>query len=311
VLVHTFQHLPGIRDRLERKLWARGFVTWHDLAEFTPSRADVREFRKMLDASDVAMEKGDAAFFGRRLPSREAWRVYREFSRHAVFVDIETTGSSRSSDAVTCIAVADHRGVRTFVRDRNLAEFPEAIRDASMIVTFNGAAFDLPFLATAFPAVRFEEYAHFDVCVGLRRLRVRGGLKRIEQDLGLPRDEGLAGVDGWLAVDLWHRHRGGDPRALPTLERYCAEDVLGLPALAAITANRMLELTPFSSTLEPLPVPKRIESFRPYSRELVREIVDLRSRLELERRALEDDRGSQIDGQDGNEDSQSPLAGDS
>jgi uncharacterized protein YprB with RNaseH-like and TPR domain len=140
-------------------------------------------------------------------------------------------------------------------------------------VTFNGSAFDLPFLRDAFGPEPFERAAHFDVCVALRRLGCRGGLKRLESELGVPRDEGLIGVDGRLAVDFWHRHRMGDARAMPTLERYCAEDVLGLPALAAIAANGLLATTPFAASLPALAVPRRIESALPFSRDLVSECL--------------------------------------
>lgn len=270
---HTFQHLPGIRERSERRLWEQGIVQWSQARGCRASRADGREFDAALETSEEAWSRRDAAWFGRLLPAREGWRLYRDFGEHAAYLDIETTGSSRGLDAITCIAVAARRGVRTFVRDRNLEEFPEAIRDASLLVTFNGSSFDLPFLRAAFGDLPFETLAHFDVCVALRRLGHRGGLKRIEKELDLPRDEGLDGVDGSLAVALWARHRAGDARALPTLERYCAEDVLGLPALAAKAANAHLERTPFSRILAPLPVPGRIESYLPFSRGLVAECL--------------------------------------
>lgn len=285
MLARSFLHLPGIGERTERKLWERGVASWAELRRQPAGRVPAWALEAALDETERAWSARDAGWFGAALPQRQAWRVYREFRDDAAYVDIETTGSSRGSDSVTCIAVADRRGVRTFVRGRNLEAFPTDIRDYAMVVTFNGAAFDLPFLRDAFPGLTFERQAHFDLCPALRKLGHRGGLKRIEKELGVPRDEGLDGVDGWIAVDLWARHLGGDPRALPTLERYCAEDVLGLPALAALAANSSLGATPFAAELEPLPVPRRIEAYLPFSRAIVADA--LAAREALERRAVE------------------------
>jgi uncharacterized protein YprB with RNaseH-like and TPR domain len=257
-------------------MWESGVVDWSGAGPHRPNRIDPQEYEEAIGGSRLAWERADAAWFGRRLPSKERWRIYNDFHAHAAYLDIETTGAARGVDAITCVAVATKGGVRTYVKDRNLERFPESIRDASIVVTFNGGAFDLPFLRDAFGEGAFEAHAHFDVCVALRRLGRRGGLKRIEKELGIPRDEGLDGADGRLAVDLWHRHLAGDPRALPTLERYCAEDVLGLPALAAIANNGLLALTPFAGRLPELPVPRRIESTLPFSRALVAECLAAR-----------------------------------
>jgi hypothetical protein len=287
VLRHTFQQLPGVRERTERKLWQSGILHWSDLGGYAPPRVARAEFDEAIERTRAAWETQDCAWFGANLPAKEAWRLYHNWFEHAAYLDIETTGSSRSADAITCVAVATRRGIRMFTKDRNLDEFPEAIRDAPILVTFNGQTFDLPFLRAAFGEDVFDRHAHFDVCIALRRLGHRGGLKRIEKELCVPRDDGLDGVDGSLAVEFWHRHRLGDPRALPTLERYCAEDVLGLPAIAALATNALLGQTPFVESLPAVPVPRRIESYMSYSRELVAECLLARENATIARdRAL-------------------------
>ncbi|HKE01070.1 MAG TPA: ribonuclease H-like domain-containing protein, partial [Planctomycetota bacterium] len=211
---------------------------------------------------------------------------YREFQDGAAYLDIETAGS-RAGDTVTCVAVADRRGVRLFVRDRNLDDLPDALRDHDVLVTFNGASFDLPVLRHALrgAGAAIDRLAHFDVCHALRRLGHHGGLKLAERSFGVPRDDGLHGLDGSFAVELWERHLRGDPRALPTLARYCAEDVLGLPALASLAANALLAETPFAGELAPIPVPGRIESYLPFSRALVSELVAARAAAVVSRPA--------------------------
>lgn len=274
MIQRSFLHFPGIGDRTERRLWERGVTSWDALRAAPPARATTWALDAAIDASERAWSERDVAWFGRAFPPREAWRVYHQFAEEAAYLDIETTGSSRSANNVTCVALADRRGVRMFVRDRNLDRLPDALAEHRMLVTFNGAAFDLPFLCDAFPGLSFERHAHFDLCPALRKLGHRGGLKAIEKTLGVPRDEGLDGVDGWIAVALWRRHVQGDPRALATLERYCAEDVLGLPALAAMAVNARLAQTPFGDDLPALPVPRRIESYMPFSRDVVAELKE-------------------------------------
>lgn len=287
MLRQSFQHLPGIRHRTERNLWNCGFRDWGALANYHPTRVTKVQFDAAVDASERAFESRDIVYFGRTMPPREAWRVYREYYEFAGFVDIETTGASRGADSITCIALATRRGVRTFVKNRNLEEFADALRDIPLIVTFNGASFDLPFLASAFGGELITNRAHFDICPALRRAGHGGGLKKIEKSLGVPRDEGLDGLTGAAAVWLWSLYQMGDPRALPTLERYCSEDVLGLPALAAMACNELIKETPFVNDLEPLPVPRRIESYLPFSRDLVAEIVASAAREEESRRQLQ------------------------
>lgn len=280
MLRRSFQHLPGIRQRSERNLWDSGIQNWQQVRKHCPSRINSDDFARAVSESETALEARDIAYFGRTVPSRESWRIFREVSEHSAFIDIETTGALRTTDSVTCIAVATHRGVRTFIKDRNLEEFPGAIRDTPMIVTFNGNAFDLPFLKQTFGNDIFINHAHYDASIALRRIGFAGGLKKIEKQLCVPREQGLDGVDGMFAVLLWKLYKNGDERALPTLERYCAEDVLGLPALAAHAANELLKQTPFAGELAPLPIPGRMECYLPYSRNLIEELQSLKSQFE-------------------------------
>jgi uncharacterized protein YprB with RNaseH-like and TPR domain len=74
-----------------------------------------------------------------------------------------------------------------------------------------------------------------------RALGLRGGLKRVERQVGMDRGE-LDGVDGAYAVALWRRHLAGDRRALAALVRYNLEDVVNLRYLMDWAYNRSLEL---------------------------------------------------------------------
>lgn len=72
------------------------------------------------------------------------------------------------------------------------------------LVTFFGSVFDIPYLCAKFPGLRLPPW-HFDLCFAARRLALQGGLKHIEQTLGIERSESIRGLDGWDAVRLWSR----------------------------------------------------------------------------------------------------------
>jgi uncharacterized protein YprB with RNaseH-like and TPR domain len=63
-----------------------------------------------------------------------------------------------------------------------------------------------------------------------RRQNLRGGLKIVEQKIGIARP--TAGIDGRDALRLWHAYDTyGDQAALDLLLRYNRDDIVNLPRL--------------------------------------------------------------------------------
>lgn len=265
---HTFCHLPGIGAKTELELWEAGITDWSQ-ADQAVHRPRMKRLPELIAASEEALAEGDWPFFKRLLGGRHAWRWYPLLRDRAVFVDIETTGGPADQDAVTVIACYDGREPVCFVRDQDLIEFPSYLRQFDLLVTFNGALFDVPYLQTHYGRLRLPP-VHLDLRYPLRAAGYRGGLKKIEVETGLAREDGLQGIDGWYAVLLWRRHLEGDARALPTLLRYAAEDVLGLPALAELVYNRLT--APLPLVLPPLTATPRPTVDWPYSLELLWEL---------------------------------------
>ena len=118
---------------------------------------------------------------------------------------------------------------------------PAAVRPAKLLVTFNGSRFDLPFLRKAFPRFGLD-LIHMDLLHPLRRLGFAGGLKSIEEEMGISRSDETTGLRGIDAIRLWHAYERGDDDALDLLLAYNMEDVVNLEPLAEFTYEALRSL---------------------------------------------------------------------
>jgi len=233
VLRSTFLHVPGVGPKTENRIWQHGVSSWSDLLHASVPgipRETALRIRDHLVLSQEALERRDAAFFAQALPRAEWWRLYPEFREQAVFLDIETTGLSFYYNDITLIGISNGKGPMVYLRGHNLAEFREEIRKYSVVVTFNGSLFDLPFLKEEFGELDLPP-VHIDLRFLLKRLGYSGGLKSIEERFGIARDGELKEVDGFAAVRLWNRYVRGDRSALELLIEYNMADVENLETL--------------------------------------------------------------------------------
>lgn len=234
----TFQLAPGVGPWRERHLWSAGVTTWEAFPgegrALSPA-LDAR-LREALPSARAALGAGDAGRLAAMLPHRERWRLFGAFAADAGYLDIETDGG----ETITAVGVLDRDGPRLFLRGRDLDDFPEATRGWKMVVTFNGAAFDLPMLRRAFPGWR-PPLAHVDLRPLWGRLGHQGGLKLLERETGLQRPPHLDGLGGLDAVRLWHRHLAGEREALRLLAEYNLYDAVNLRTLMALGYNRLVE----------------------------------------------------------------------
>jgi uncharacterized protein len=234
VLRATFLHLSGVGPVTEAELWQAGLRDWQELLareeELGLSPGARVRLEREVRASETALAERDAAWFGRRLPEREHWRLYPEFAKETAFLDIETTGLSPYEGIVTVVSVHGATGTRTFVAGEDLEELPAYLRRFRVLVTFNGSRFDLPFLYVAFPQL-IAPPVHIDLRFLLYRLGHAGGLKRIEERLGIGDRTGVEGIHGLDAVRLWQEFRRGSATALDRLVRYNRADTVNLEPL--------------------------------------------------------------------------------
>ncbi|MHB8585578.1 MAG: ribonuclease H-like domain-containing protein [Thermoplasmatota archaeon] len=254
MLRRSFVFLPGVGPKREQRIWRRGISDWDEYLDW--ARSPHREIHApLIDRARRALEVGESGFFAHHLPRNEMWRTWNEFGAGALSLDIETNdegitivGVHGRSDAFGPADrgahdrdVGSHR-TRLFVRGSDLT--PEAVSatlaQASILLSYNGAAFDLPALK-AF-GVRIPPVPHIDLVAPLHRAGLKGGLKAIERKAGIERPREVDGLSGYDAILLWRQHELGDAEALPRLLRYNACDVESLPALASLAYDSLSAL---------------------------------------------------------------------
>jgi len=239
VLERTFIHIQGIGPKTERKLWERGIRKWQDfLTHEKPIFSSSRdEFLRRELASSVE-RRSDIKFFRDRLSSVHLWRIFDAFKSRAAYLDIETSGNYSGLDEITVIGVYDGISVQSFVTGVNLEEFEIAIAQYDLLITFNGTIFDLPIIRRFFPNISLPA-AHIDLRYLLGQLGYRGGLKKIEKELGLVRCPEIDGLDGYDAVLLWKAYQWGDEEALKRLVQYNTADITNLKPLMELGYEEM------------------------------------------------------------------------
>src|SRR5712691_8502207 len=243
MLQQTFIHIPGIGKETERELWKHGIRSWDDADRFEKRFGAVgarlnQKLDDYIPLSRDAVRRKDASFFERLSTLGEAWRVFPEFADECVYLDIETTGLSSVFDMVTMVGLYDGRKYKVFVEGDNLQELPAQLRNYSVVVTFNGAGFDLRFLKLAFPNLKLPRI-HIDLRWITRRFGMKGGLKSVEEKLGLSRAESVESLTGYDATVLWAKHLRGEGGALERLIQYNMEDVIHLKAIMEIAYDRL------------------------------------------------------------------------
>ena len=151
------------------------------------------------------------------------------------YLDIETTGLSPCADVITVVGVYRDSPegfiLRQLVGNEITRDSVEQILDGvDTLYTYNGIRFDAVFLETQLQFRFSPSLVHRDLMYACWDRHLYGGLKVVEQCLGIGRR--IHGVSGRQAVELWWRYvRRGDNAALATLLAYNRDDVLNLRVL--------------------------------------------------------------------------------
>ena len=151
------------------------------------------------------------------------------------YLDIETTGLSARDHEITVVGLHLCRGddtelVQLVGIDITADSVLEALEGVSLVHTYNGSRFDLPFIRARLGLDLNGLFPHHDLMYDCWKCDLRGGLKAVERQLGIRRK--LPDMDGFQAVRLWWKYVDYfDLDALKTLLEYNGEDVVNLQTL--------------------------------------------------------------------------------
>jgi len=232
----------GVGEQTESKLWGKGFFDWSDEHCFSKACG---EFPKLRDQNPHrlsvldALKSRNAKLLAQNLPSNETWRLWHEFKENALFLDIESDGIGQWSK-ITVIGTYFQGQYRAFVQGEDLDEAWDLLNQASLIVSFNGRQFDVPFIERHFG--KSLGIPHIDLRFVAASLGYRGGLKKIEPQFGIKRDPNLKDIDGYQAVLLWRKSERGDNEALKLLIDYNQADVENLIIIMRECWERKLDM---------------------------------------------------------------------
>ena len=178
------------------------------------------------------------------------------------YLDIETSYVGRYTDnrlfkdfknhTITVIGIriledANDSFVQLVGKDVTRENLTQALEGVERIVTYNGRSipdkvkgyigFDFPVIAAQLGVVLDKEFKHVDLCPVCWKANLWGGLKAVEQTLGLKRQ--LPGKDGKWADETWKQYlKTGRQSLLDDLLAYNREDVLMLRRLEEALAKR-------------------------------------------------------------------------
>jgi len=151
------------------------------------------------------------------------------------YLDIETTGLTPSGCNITVIGIhicnnGSSRFIQLVGKDITKQSILEALQGVSILYTYNGSRFDLPFIHSHLGINLAKVFTHIDLMYHCWRKNLYGGLKNVERQLGIERR--MTDVNGYEAVKLWWRYVDSfNLDALNTLLEYNKEDVVNLKSL--------------------------------------------------------------------------------
>lgn len=141
------------------------------------------------------------------------------------YLDIETSFAGEIT--VIGIFIPPDRLIQLIGEEVNWTNLWNALAGVSSLRTYNGSRFDLPIIKKTLKLDLSKYFSCRDLMYDCWKKNLYGGLKRVEEKLGITRV--LKGIDGIEAMRLWERFRlYHDQEALELLLTYNREDVMNL-----------------------------------------------------------------------------------
>jgi uncharacterized protein len=250
MIENSFIFLDNLGTKGEQRLWQQGILSWHDFLEADICSINgISAKRKLFYDSKIseaskALYNFDSSYFVEKLNSTEAWRLFSFFRDSTVFLDIEATGTGSTSE-ITTIGLFDGFSTKTMIKgyNMNMRALQEELGKYKLIVTFNGASFDIPFINRRHPGL-IPNIPHLDLRALCTRAGLLGGLKQIEPQIGIRRRALIERFHGGDPLTLWKMYKAsGDRYYLELLVEYNEEDVINLQQIADLVVRKLEQET--------------------------------------------------------------------
>jgi uncharacterized protein len=243
MIKNTFLFLPGFSEAKEKNLWKQGIHTWNDFLNNLEikgiSHEKKRKYDEILEDAKKRLFLEDFSYFAQTLPLSQHWRLYDYLKEDAFYLDIETSDNNRN---ISVVGLFDGFETLMFVNGINFSrdKFTQTLAERNMVITFNGASFDIPKLEKYF-SFKYE-MPHIDLRHVCYKIGLKHGLKNIEKELGIERSEETHLLRGHNAVELWKMWKTtGDQYFLDLLIKYNEEDIINLKQVADYAIPRLWE----------------------------------------------------------------------
>lgn len=146
------------------------------------------------------------------------------------YLDIETSFAGEIT--VIGVFIPPTKLIQLIGEEVNWSNIWNALTGVSSLRTYNGSRFDLPVIKRVLKLDLAKYFECRDLMYDCWQKNLYGGLKRVEEQLGIERE--TRGIDGLEAMRLWERYRlFNDQEALQLLLSYNREDVINLYYLEA------------------------------------------------------------------------------
>ncbi len=247
MIENSFIFLERVNKKLEQNIWKQGIKTWEDFLRARSVKGLSKHRKLYYDRHILEARKQlysfNSSYFIDKLPSTEIWRLYDFFKEDAVYLDIETNGLNLNND-ITVIGLFDGINTKIMVKDINLDfdYLKKELQNYKLIVTYNGSSFDLPFIKKRYNIL--PNIPNFDLKTACQRVGLKDGLKNIEKNIGIKRNNIIENFRGGDALTLWKMYKAtGDDYYLNLLVEYNEEDVINLKQIANFVVEKLKEVT--------------------------------------------------------------------
>lgn len=158
-----------------------------------------------------------------------------------LYLDIETSGLSPANDEITIIGLLCNNTFEQFIKNVNLKacyvdEFI-AKHEPTEVVGYNSNKFDIPFMES-FGIETLYNLKQTDLMIQCHSLNLKGGLKKVEQILGIERQHEV--LNFFQQKALWKKWINNNSwNDLDRLLLYNKDDVINLPLVEEKLKQRL------------------------------------------------------------------------